>query len=319
MDIHTIIMVLLYRGGIMKFENKIDGTISFDAPEINTLLCFVGNGISTVYNDFFGIKRRIKNFKIAGDLELSYSDNKWSLSKPLNKCNFVERKEFIKVRNSIEILEATVQKILLDVESGKELEYTPPENDWSTIFLENSQYVSDEKLRDIWSSLLKEEMTGQQKNSKKTLEILKSINLDEILVIEKIFQYVITLIVVVDSKEYIGGYFLHCFNSDEELREVECDFSYVQLRRLSNMGLMYTSTINHNIKEPDYFIKINSVKLLKQDDDHTTIPTKNSNKKTFSGWELTKEGLYLYRIIKDTIGNPPEKYINLLKSRYQLE
>lgn len=271
----------------MKLEiNPMTQNFSVEVPELNNLINWVSNGIGTCYNDFWGAKKRIENFKLAGNLEVTYKDKKWELNKPSNELNFIERKELVKLTNTVKIVKESLIKLQEDINKNPNLKYSPPDNDWATIFLDNSQYVSDPNLKDIWANLLKNEITSERKSSKKTLEILKNLNSNEIKILKEMKKYLFyEIIQTLPNNWNIIRTIFYPFNSDMELRENNINIHFSDIQQIKSLNILYatdlTLTYENNIN-----IIVNS-----------TIMSNNSTKK-INIIGLTREGEEIFDLIE---------------------
>lgn len=101
--------------------------------------------------------------------------------------------EIVKIRqklNIVDIVEETF-KLLLIENQKREVNLQPLASDWEAIFLENAGNCNEEELKRLWIHLLKNEITGE-KTSKKTLHIMKYLNKEDALLMQKVLKYTLS-------------------------------------------------------------------------------------------------------------------------------
>ncbi len=290
----------------MKFEVQPTG-YCVEMPELDNLISLVGNAFKGVYNDLFGTKKRIENMKLAGDLEVSCIDGKWSYNKKSEELTFVDRQELTKFENTITIIEETLASIQKDLDNGRKIIYSEPDKDWATIFLENSKYVSDDDLRKIWAELLKKEMTADAKSSKRTLEILKNLNKNEIKTLEILNDYVCRLVMPWNGENcvtkkyaeemnwesieliYVSDeVFFYDFKGDTQIEKYTEDFRYTDIIQLSSIGILAPTTATKSLSAQ--LIHINN-KICYSDKDNVNLGI----------WGVTREGKEIFNLIRSGV------------------
>ncbi len=244
------------------------------AQPFTEIISLTGNGIGRVYNDFVGFPRVIKNMKIAHGLEVSFINGEYTVNKPLEQLNFVEHQEFIKFKNQFEIVHETLKKIQTDTENGIKVEYHRPDDDWTNIFLENSKYISNKDLKELWTNLLKSKLTSKQVSNKRTLEIMKNFSSKEVEFLTALRPFVcepMRPILPVENEfddqsdiklEKLGRPYLYGYlNGDNKIETLNCSFKYRDYLNLSNLGIfqnrhtfrnIYSSTLIATNKELFY-------------------------------------------------------------------
>lgn len=181
--------------------------------------------------------------KLAGDLEVSYVDGNFLLNKEHKDLTYIEANELKKFQNSISIIFETLEKIQVELDSGKQLEYHKPDDDWSTIFLENSQFVSNDELRKLWSELLKREITSEENGNKRTLDILKSLSSDEIKCLKELKNYVCCLQNFdfadknAPAKNLGRPFLINTFTDDSTISKFSTLLNVFKMNQLSSIGI----------------------------------------------------------------------------------
>lgn len=287
------------------------GSGSLDVPELNNLITFLANGVSSLYNPFFRDPQRIKNMKLADDLEVSYVDGDFLLNKAPQDLTYVEKNEFIKFQNSTNIIFEALEKIQKDLESGKYLEYHKPDDDWSTIFLENSQFVSNDELRKLWSELLKKELTSENNGSKRTLDILKSLSINEVNTIKELRNYLCTFVQVnlnnlndLSFLDISHPFLLEYFDSDIDIPKFSTSLNYTDLQQLSSIGIyndrLLTRILESNDSSQEFYALINGELFLV-----------GKGKISIECFHISNEGLEIFNLIDEIEQN--ETFLRLIE------
>lgn len=183
-----------------------------------------------------------------------------------------ERRNQLDKENIIEIVKKTAAEMKADEKIESPLE------DWTLKFFKYSSYGNDDKVRDIWSKLLKMELVNHGSVSLRTMEILSNITHDEAELFEIFSSYVIG-----------GGY------APKDIIDDSKEFSFENILILKECGLVYsdsimniTSTVekdkNSNFNNKNYLLLY---KTSKNSGDSFSFPI----------YGLTRAGQELYRIL----------------------
>lgn len=169
--------------------------------------------------------------------------------------------------NLIQIVEAALDEV---VESNKlnELKNNHMDCDWETLFIDTAGNCSNDKLKRLCVSLLKNELIGI-KTSKKTLHILKYLNLGDAELIHKALRYSLTFKMVetkgtelIDRGIIKSGVFPPHGSRLEKDYPFEID--YEDIGRLINLGIIESrETSKLRLSANQEYFAVASNKLLK--------------------------------------------------------
>ena len=193
-----------------------------------------------------------------------------------NTCSRLLFQEMKKQRNIQEIVEKT--EVLLENEENPSEE--PVNQDWLTRFFNSVEDVSEEKMQEIWSRILAQEVTNPNSFSLRTLDTVSKISKNEALLFEEICKYIINL---------RGTYAVP--NDDNICNKY--NISYKKILLLDECGLIDASgtmrvTLTVNKENPFQLIYGNKIVF-----GHA----KTDKKVTIGIYKLTSIGIQMYKII----------------------
>ncbi len=194
-----------------------------------------------------------------------------------NTCSRLVVQEMKKQQNIEKIIRKT-EEILNDIEATSD---EPISQDWMTRFFNSVEDVSEEKLQDIWSKILAQEVRTPNTFSYRMLDALTKITKHEAELFEDLCKYVIN---------FRGT--LAIINDDNLTQSYNINYGKILL--LSECGLIDSSAIMSInckvIKSVPFFFTYGDRMILGR--------SENDKKLDFPIYKLTTIGMQLYKIIK---------------------
>lgn len=95
--------------------------------------------------------------------------------------------EYIKEIN----IEAIVEKTADKLQSIQAVSDSPVNTAWANSFFDSAGYIDDPELQDFWAKMLASEVIEPGCISKRTLEVVKQLSIEEVKLFDKVVQYVL--------------------------------------------------------------------------------------------------------------------------------
>lgn len=269
---------------------------------ITKLIETIGNAIGWFFNPIQRKRDRIADVKTIRaisevarenlDIPIKYEKNGIRIDTS-EYSGIIERsaqrqiyQEFVKEIN----IEMIAEKAAKKLEKIRVVSKKPVDVGWTNMLLDSIGYTNDPMLQELWAEILASEVIKPGQTSRRTLEVVRRLSVEEAVIFEKVAEYVIYM---EDVKNGVVDYFIP--QDDSVLETV--GISSVDMIRLEDAGLIANSV---NVVENFTLRKCDKKEIYAGNDEIVVIVVNNDKKdRTFRKniYLLSEAGREVYNVV----------------------